>query len=187
MPVLIVGRRSVFVTFIVCSILALVIAADAGARDRLLAPEHFCPNPALNAPPRAQIEAMLCYHRYARRRVGLPSLRTAWPLSRSAVLKARMLNGCRCFTHTPRGRSMDTVFRSVGYIRGNWTIGENLGWGSGDVGGVRAMFLAWLRSPGHRENIIRPGWREIGIARLHVPHLFGYDGVTLWVTHFGSH
>jgi uncharacterized protein YkwD len=49
------------------------------------------------------------------------------------------------------------------------------------------MFTAWLNSPEHRLNIVRPSFREIGLARVHVIHLFGYDDVTLWVAHFGSH
>ena len=117
----------------------------------------------------------------------MKDLRTSSRLFRSAALKAQWITACRGFTHTPCGRSLITVFNDVGYTRGSWSIGENLGWGSGPLAGVREMFGAWLRSPEHRQNIIRPGWRQIGLARIHAVHLFGSDDVALWVVHFGSH
>ncbi len=58
----------------------------------------------------------------------------------------------RYFGHTT------TLARLPGHV-----IGENLAWCSGDV---RAMTIvdAWLRSPEHRENLLRPGFRRIGIG-----------------------
>jgi uncharacterized protein YkwD len=94
---------------------------------------------------------------------------------------------CGQFTHTPCGRPFKSAFANVNYTHGVWSAGENLGWASGSLARVRQMFTAWLNSPEHRLNIVRPGFREIGLARVHVIHLFGYDDVTLWVAHFGSH
>jgi uncharacterized protein YkwD len=166
--------------------LALAVSSKAHAGDLLLAPEPICPNPALSAPTSVQVKAMVCYHRYARRRARLRDLRASARLFRSAALKAQWITACRGFTHTPCGRSLVTAFNDVGYTHGTWAIGENLGWGSGPLAGVREMFSAWLRSPEHRRNILRPGWRDIGLARIHVIHLFGNDDVALWVVHFGS-
>jgi uncharacterized protein YkwD len=180
-------RISIFVALGAAATIALAVSPKAGASDRLLAPEHFCPNPALSAPDHAQIEAMLCYHRYARRQTGVSVLRNVVPLSRSAALKARWIFACRRFTHTPCGHPFTSTFANVNYTRGNWSVGENLGWGSGSLATVRTMFAAWLNSPDHRLNIVRPSFREIGLARVHVIHLFGYDDVTLWVANFGSH
>jgi uncharacterized protein YkwD len=182
-------RSSIFVALALGASVALALAVSPNARagDRLLAPEHFCPNPALSAPVQAQIDAMLCYHRYARRQTGVPVLRTVAPLHRSAALKARWIFACGRFTHSPCGHSLTSVLGKVDYSRGSWSIGENLGWGSGSLARVRTMFTAWLNSPEHRLNIVRPSFREIGLARVHVIHLFGYDDVTLWVAHFGSH
>ena len=184
------SRRSrifVALAFGVSVAVALAVSPNARAADRLLAPGHFCPNPALSAPVQTQIDAMLCYHSYARRQNGVPLLRTVAPLYRSAALKARWIFACRRFTHTPCGHPLRSAFGNVNYIHGAWSAGENLGWGSGSLARVRAMFTAWLNSPEHRLNIVRPGFREIGLARVHVIHLFGHDDVTLWVTHFGSH
>jgi uncharacterized protein YkwD len=166
---------------------ALATSPRAQAGDVLLAPLTICPNPSISAPPALQIKAMLCYHRYARRRARVRELRTSVQLFRSAVLKAQWITSCGRFTHTPCGHSFATAFSDAGYTSGTWSIGENLGWGDGSLAGVREMFSAWLRSPEHRQNIVRPGWRQMGLARLHLIHLFGYHDVTLWVAHFGSH
>jgi uncharacterized protein YkwD len=180
-------RRISIIASLGAAILALAAAPNAGASDRLLAPAHFCPNPALSAPEHAQIDAMLCYHAYARRRLGVRVLRSVLPLYRSAALKARWIFACRRFTHTPCGHPFTSAFGDADYTQGTWSVGENLGWGSGLPAGVREMFAAWLDSPEHRLNIVRPGWREIGLARVHAIRLFGYDDVTVWVAHFGSH
>lgn len=179
-------RRTAIVLSLCAGALALAVSPKAEARDLLLAPATVCPDPALSAPTSIQVKAMLCYHRYARSRARVRDLRTSSRLFRSAALKAQWISACRGFTHTPCGRSFATAFDDVGYTRGNWSIGENLGWGSGPLAGVREMFSAWLRSPEHRQNVVRPGWREIGLARFHAIHLFGSDDVALWVVHFGS-
>jgi uncharacterized protein YkwD len=166
---------------------ALAISPRASAEDALLAPVTICPNPSISAPQAVQIKAMVCYHRYARRRARVRDLQTSIRLFRSAALKARWITVCGRFTHTPCGHSLATAFSDVGYTRGAWSIGENLGWGSGSLASVREMFNAWLRSPEHRQNIVRGWWRELGLARIHLTHIFGNDDVTLWVAHFGSH
>jgi len=166
--------------------LALAVAPNASASDPLLAPERVCPNPALSAPARPQIAAMLCYHAYARRRLGVRVLRSATALYRSADLKMRWIIACRAFTHTPCGRPFVSAFSSERYTQGNWRVGENLAWGSGSLGRVREIFDRWLQSPEHRKNISRPDWREIGVSLVHTMRLFGWENVTVWVTHFGS-
>jgi uncharacterized protein YkwD len=171
----------------VCAALAFATAADGAEPDRLLAPEHLCPNPAVSAASGVQLKAMLCYHDYARRQMGERILRRVGPLQRSAALKARWVSVCRQFTHVPCGHSLRAAFSEVGYTRGTWAVGENLGWGTGPLGRVRDMFAAWLDSPPHRQDIIRREWREIGLARIHAVSLFGRDDVTLWVAHFGAH
>lgn len=43
-------------------------------------------------------------------------------------------------------------------------VGENLGWGVPRLASPFRMVQAWMHSPGHRANILRPGFREIGIG-----------------------
>jgi uncharacterized protein YkwD len=45
-------------------------------------------------------------------------------------------------------------------------VGENLAWGNGSFGSPRGIVSAWLRSPEHRANLLRPGFRRIGLGEL---------------------
>jgi uncharacterized protein YkwD len=174
---------------LLAALAALVLAGSSRAddRDRLLAPDESCPNPTLSAPAAVQREAMLCFHAYARRQAGVRPVHPTARLFRSAKVKARWIRSCRSFSHTPCGRPLRSVFHAVRYDRGAWAIGENLAWGSGSRGGVRAIFIAWLKSPEQRRNIVRAEWRELGVTRTRSRRLFGYPDVTLWVAHFGWH
>ena len=48
-------------------------------------------------------------------------------------------------------------------IRSN-PLGENLAWGTGPYARSRSILDAWLRSPGHRANLLRAGFHRIGLA-----------------------
>jgi hypothetical protein len=43
----------------------------------------------------------------------------------------------------------------------------------------------WLHSTGHRENILRADYRELGIGYLADQMFQGYAGATLWSQEFG--
>jgi hypothetical protein len=60
---------------------------------------------------------------------------------------------------------MDRI-EGTGYMRGarTWTVGENLVWGTGPLSTPQALVTAWMNSPPHRENLLRPTFREIGVA-----------------------
>jgi uncharacterized protein YkwD len=76
-------------------------------------------------------------------------------------------------------------YSSAGY--GYWSVGENLLWGSPNVGPVGALQL-WMRSPEHRANILDPRWREIGISAVHTlraPGTYRDRTVTIITTDFG--
>ncbi|HEV2591065.1 MAG TPA: CAP domain-containing protein [Gaiellaceae bacterium] len=44
--------------------------------------------------------------------------------------------------------------------------GENLAWGTGSLGTAKAVVAAWLASPEHRANLLRPSFRRVGIGEL---------------------
>jgi hypothetical protein len=48
----------------------------------------------------------------------------------------------------------------------SWTVGENLVWGNGPLSTPQALVTAWMNSPPHRENLLRPAFRELGVAAL---------------------
>jgi uncharacterized protein YkwD len=73
------------------------------------------------------------------------------------------------FEHTsPAGLSFIDRIQSTGYMNGarSWTVGENLVWGTGPLSTPQALVTAWMNSPPHRENLLRPAFREIGVAAL---------------------
>jgi uncharacterized protein YkwD len=45
-------------------------------------------------------------------------------------------------------------------------VGENLAWGAGRLSQAQAIVKAWLGSPEHRANLLRPGYRTVGVGAL---------------------
>jgi uncharacterized protein YkwD len=130
----------------------------------------------------SRLEAMYCGINVVRRAYGLHYVRGSGPLNRSSVLKADAVRRCG-FSHTPCGMSFTLTFRKAGYLPAR-AYGENLAWGQGDYGSpVRTLGL-WLNSPPHRRNLLATNWRDLGIA-FERGHMFGLDGVALWVMQFG--
>jgi uncharacterized protein YkwD len=73
------------------------------------------------------------------------------------------------FEHTsPAGLSFMDRIESTGYMQSarSWVVGENLVWGTGPRSTPQAVVTAWMNSPPHRENLLRPTFREIGVAAL---------------------
>jgi uncharacterized protein YkwD len=69
----------------------------------------------------------------------------------------------------------------------SWSVGENLVWRSPELNARTALDL-WLRSPEHRENLLSPTWREIGLGAVHTTSAPGvYEGreVTILTADFG--
>ena len=66
-----------------------------------------------------------------------------------------------------RGDTPQSRMRAAGYLYSSqlgFEIGENLGWGTLSLGTPRAIVGAWMASPGHRENILDPRYRDTGIG-----------------------
>jgi uncharacterized protein YkwD len=71
---------------------------------------------------------------------------------------------------------------------GTWSVGENLLWTSGSVDPQKALAL-WMASPDHRANILKPSYRDIGIASVAAAAAPGtYEGLNVVVitTDFGT-
>ena len=43
-------------------------------------------------------------------------------------------------------------------------FGENLAWGTSERSTARVVVAMWLGSAGHRQNLLRPGFRRVGVA-----------------------
>jgi uncharacterized protein YkwD len=150
-----------------------------------LAPRTVCRGQAApKAPPAVQVRALGCLVNWTRRHSGLPTLRRSPELDRSAGLRAAEIRRCQDFSHTPCGQAFIAVFQLVGYPLA--AVGENLSWGQGRLGTARTAMASWLASPEHRQILLTPTWRDVGLARAHARSLFGYSNVTVWVAQFGQ-
>ncbi len=130
----------------------------------------------------SRLEAMYCGINVVRRAYGLHFVMGNVPLNRSSLLKANAVRRCG-FTHTPCGMSFTRTFREAGYLPARG-FGENLAWGQGELGSPVYTLQLWLNSPPHRKNLLTASWRDLGIA-FERGHMFGRDGVALWVMQFG--
>jgi uncharacterized protein YkwD len=130
----------------------------------------------------SRLEAMYCGINIVRRAYGLHVVRGSTPLNRSSVMKADAVRRCG-FSHTPCGMAFSRTFRSAGYLPAR-AFGENLAWGQGEYGSPVHALQLWLNSPPHRKNLLGGRWRDLGIA-FERGHMFGRDGVALWVMQFG--
>jgi uncharacterized protein YkwD len=45
-------------------------------------------------------------------------------------------------------------------------VGENLAWSSGSLARARTIVELWLASPSHRANLLRPGYRTVGVGAV---------------------
>jgi uncharacterized protein YkwD len=51
------------------------------------------------------------------------------------------------------------------HVRGP-RAGENLAWGNGAYAQPASIIAEWLASPEHRANLLRPGFRRVGVGAL---------------------
>jgi uncharacterized protein YkwD len=144
------------------ALVALLAPAAAQAQD--------CANVDVK-PTRANLEvvraAVLCLHNAERARHGLPRLSENPRLRRAAARHTAHMIAARFFDHTtPAGTTMLDRIRRSGYTRGThgWSLGENIAWGTGRLATAAQIHRNWMSSPGHRENILRRSFREIGIG-----------------------
>jgi uncharacterized protein YkwD len=64
-------------------------------------------------------------------------------------------------------------------------VGENLAWGVGRLSRARAIVRTWMASPGHRENLLHPGYRLVGVGALR-GSFSGYHSALLITTDFAG-
>jgi uncharacterized protein YkwD len=161
--------------------------ARAASVSPLIAPLAACPNQtSLATPVPEQEQAMRCMTDFARLRLGLTSLSEAEALDASARGKTLDILRCDSFSHFACDRDFTYWMQETGYISGGcWRAGENLAWGLGEQGTVRSIFRAWMRSPGHRRNILGD-YRQLGVG-VEVGTLAGQPGTYVWTQHFGTH
>ena len=91
---------------------------------------------------------------------GLAPLRVDAHLERAARSHSHEMLATDVFAHGAFGSRM-ARFAVTGSL-----AGENLAWGTGERGTARGIVAAWLASPEHRANLLRPSFRRVGIGDL---------------------
>jgi uncharacterized protein YkwD len=164
-------------------VLAAVLAAalSAGSSSALAAQSHnvndrhgghrrTCANASLR-PTATNLNliraATLCLVDRARAAHGERSLRLNWRLNRAAQTHTASMASNNYFQHFgPGGQTPVSRMRAAGYIgrRVGYEVGENIAWGTLWDATPRVIVSAWMRSPGHRANILDRRYRDTGIG-----------------------
>lgn len=111
----------------------------------------------------ANRDAILCLLNAERAKRGLVALRPHPLLELASQRHSDDMVRRKFYEHeTPDGLDPQMRMSAVGYSPA-WT-GENLYTGTGtEATAVRAV-SHWMQSPGHRENILRPEFTEVGVG-----------------------
>ena len=133
--------------------------------------------------------ATLCLVNGERADAGLPPLTGNGKLDQSSLGHSEDMVAKSYFAHESQdGRDVIARVRATGYIPtdGQWTVGENLAWGTGTLATPKGIVQAWMTSQGHRENILRAGFKEAGLGvALGNPRSTDGQGAT-YTMNFGS-
>ena len=133
--------------------------------------------------------AVLCLLNRERAAHGLRALRGNARLRHAAQGHSRDMARRHYFEHdTPDGRTMVDRVRAAGYLHSgrSWTVGENIAWGSGPFATPAHVVDMWMHSPGHRANILRRAYREIGIGIVRDTPVDGVGEGATYTTDFGA-
>jgi uncharacterized protein YkwD len=164
----------------------------ASAAPALAAPQPCKGADALPAEvgSRATADTTLCLVNRERASRGLRPLRASAALARAARGHANDMVANRYFSHTSRsGSDFFSRIERAGYGGSRTRIilaGENLAWGSGELATPVEIVRAWMRSPGHRSNILRRGFHEIGIAAVNGTPVADAPVGATYATSFGN-
>ena len=92
------------------------------------------------------------------------------------------------FSHNTKGRgSFEKRLVRFGYDAKGYDyyrVGENIALGSGPAGEPENRMNAWMKSDGHRHNILNEEYREVGIG-TDTGEFKGFAGVTMYTVDFG--
>ena len=149
-------------------LLALAVAATAGAAAR--------PRAAAARASTSE-QAILAEVNRVRAAHGLPALRQDGRLVRAARSHTLGMLRTKRFAHG------DTAARLRRFGIRNGAVGENLAWGAGTYASAQAIVRMWLGSAAHRANLLRPGFRRIGLGAA-VGSFEGYAGAVVVTADF---
>jgi uncharacterized protein YkwD len=181
--VVLVGSLGLFAAMTMALVVPLASTARASACS------HFGTTAAQKLSHKQARRAMGCLVNRARHRHGLRRVRSNGRLKRAAERHTAYMKRHHCFSHRCPGEpSFLSRLRRVNYVVGGlrrWKVGENIAWAGGRKGGTpKAIVRGWMRSPGHRANILDRHYRQVGVGfasgRIH-----GKRSGVMFTTDFG--
>lgn len=121
---------------------------------------------------------MLDLHNKTRADRGLPHLCVHPALQRAARAHSKEMISKDRFSHGNVGKRL----KKFGY---RWsTYGENILYDPGSRDSEERLFKLWMKSSGHRANILEKSFREVGIGTS--SGNYKGDRVTMWTADFGA-
>jgi len=89
------------------------------------------------------------------------------------------------FSHGTKGRKESACERVKRYGYPYRLCGENIAYGSGSYGEPKSIMNRWMKSDGHRRNILNGRFREVGIG-THTGTYKETQNVTMYTVDFGT-
>jgi uncharacterized protein YkwD len=136
--------------------------------------------------------ALLCLVNRERSAHGEPPLRLNSALQRAAQSHTMSMVFGNYFEHNgPGGETPLSRMLRAGYPSGNpmgFVVGENISWGTGEMATPGSVVARWMRSPGHRENILEARYREsaFGVSPRLPASLAGAQHGAIYTEDFGG-
>lgn len=150
-------------------------APEADNRVVLTPVSEPTPTPVASSRPTSIAEQMLQAVNTERANHGLVALTLNTQLTKSAQAYALKMQQLNFFSHTdPNGGTFRQRNEAAGYTNWQW-MGENIAYGQPTVAEV---VKDWMNSPLHRDNILEPRARELGVGYVS-------GGTPYWVQEFG--
>jgi uncharacterized protein YkwD len=174
----------------VAGVLAFVEMSQGGAA--LKGKSDPCGN--VNRWPRAMAKqetrkVVLCLLNAERKKAGLLPLKRDMRLELAAQRHTQDMVARKFFDHaTPDGVDPQARMLAAGYPSNNALSGENIAWATGPSATPEKVVQIWMHSPPHREDILRPGFVDVGVGIAQgapeTPH--SSDAAATYATDFGG-
>jgi len=142
----------------------MALAPGAASADPACPDSDLQPT-AANLP---QVEAAtLCMINVERAHNGLGALTLNAVLQAAALQHSQDMVAHSFFSHdSSSGEDFEDRILRFNYAPPNtrWWAGENIAWGTLWLANADAIVVSWMNSPEHRANILRAGYRELGVG-----------------------
>ncbi len=165
------------------ALLLMLAGPTAGASAACKAADK----PAYSVSSKTARKATLCLINKQRAKHGMKKLKEDGGQRKAAKKHTRRMLKKGCFSHVCPGEG-DLVSRvnATSYLPCNcsWGLGENIAYGFGSQSSPKLIVKAWMKSSGHRANILNRSFEHIGIGIKPGVPTSGGHGAT-YTTTFG--